>query len=194
MAVSTADHAVVADPGAVLAAARARRAAGRVLVTLARSVAIFVPVFLVATFLTFALRAISGLSPAHIQLGESATPDAVARIEQQWGLDRPFLAQYWTWFTNILHGQLGASWSNGANIAELISNGLAISLSVVTLALIIGVIFGFGLGTLAAVRRTTWIDRAITGFLTVFSVMPPFVVGIVLVTVFAVGLGWLPAA
>ncbi|EIV90750.1 ABC transporter permease [Frankia sp. QA3] len=194
MAVSTADHAVVADPGAALAAARARRAAGRVLVTLARSVAIFVPVFLVATFLTFALRAISGLSPASIQLGESATPDAVARIEQQWGLDRPFLAQYWSWFTDILHGQLGASWSNGTNIAELISNGLAISLSVVTLALIIGVVFGFGLGTLAAVRRTTWIDRTITGFLTIFSVMPPFVVGIVLVTVFAVGLGWLPAA
>ncbi|KJE23445.1 ABC-type dipeptide/oligopeptide/nickel transport system, permease component [Frankia torreyi] len=194
MAVSTADHAAVADPGVALAAARARRAAGRVLVTLARSVAIFVPVFLVATFLTFALRALSGLSPASIQLGESATPDAVARIEHQWGLDRPFLAQYWSWFTDILHGQLGASWSNGTNIAELISNGLAISLSVVTLALIIGVVFGFGLGTLAAVRRTTWIDRAITGFLTVFSVMPPFVVGIVLVTVFAVGLGWLPAA
>ncbi|WP_261564874.1 ABC transporter permease [Frankia gtarii] len=194
MAVSTADRAVVADPGVTLAAARARRAAGRILVTLARSVAIFVPVFLVATFLTFALRALSGLSPAAMQLGESATPDAVARIEQQWGLDRPFLAQYWTWFTDMLHGQLGASWANGTSITELIGNGLTVSLSVVVLALIIGVLFGFGLGTLAAVRRTTWIDRAITGFMTVFSVMPPFVVGIVLVTVFAVGLGWLPAA
>ncbi|THJ30720.1 ABC transporter permease, partial [Candidatus Frankia alpina] len=79
MAVSTADHAVVADPGVALAAAKARRAAGRALVILARSFAIFAPVFLVATFLTFALRAASGLSPATLQLGESATPDAVAR-------------------------------------------------------------------------------------------------------------------
>jgi len=52
----------------------ARRTFGRVLVTLARSIAIFVPVFLVATFVTFALRSLSGLSPARIQLGEEATP------------------------------------------------------------------------------------------------------------------------
>lgn len=194
MAVNTADSLVVSDRRGRVAATRARRAAGRALVTLARSVAIFVPVFLVATFLTFALRAISGLSPAQIQLGENATPDAVARIEHEWGLDRPFLAQYWTWFEGILRGDLGTSWSTSADIDELIGNGLAVSLSVAVLALVIGVLGGFGLGTLAALRRTTWVDRAITGFTTFMSVMPPFVVGIVLVAIFAVGLGWLPAA
>ncbi|AEH10087.1 MULTISPECIES: ABC transporter permease [Protofrankia] len=194
MAVSTAGYAVVPDRRGQVAVARARRAAGRGLVTLARSVSIFVPVFLVATFVTFALRAISGLSPAQIQLGESATPEAVARIERAWGLDRPFLAQYWTWFENILHGDLGVSWANGADIATLIGNGLSISLSVATAALIIGIVGGFALGTLAALRRTTWIDRAITGFTTIISVTPPFVVGIVLVSIFAVGLGWFPSA
>jgi peptide/nickel transport system permease protein len=173
---------------------RARRAVGRTLITIARSIAIFVPVFLVATFVTFALRALSGLSPARIQLGEEATPTAVHRIEQHWGLDRPFLAQYWTWFDNILHGNLGRSWSNGVKVSQLIGDGLTISLSVATLALVIGIVFGFGLGTFAALRRTTWIDRAITAVLTVFSVMPPFVVGIVLVEVFAVGLHWFPSA
>ena len=172
---------------------RARRAAGRTVITLARSVAIFAPVFLVATFVTFALRTLSGLSPARFQLGEEATPAAVHRIEQQWGLDRPFLSQYWAWFDDVLHGNLGRSWSNGVNVSQLIRDGLAISLSVSTLALVIGIVFGFALGTVAAVRRTTWIDRAITGVLTVFSVMPPFVVGIVLVEVFAVGLRWFPS-
>ncbi|HSY15555.1 MAG TPA: hypothetical protein VK816_06180, partial [Jatrophihabitantaceae bacterium] len=86
---------------------RLRRAVGRTLITVARSVAVFVPVFLVATFVTFALRSISGLSPARIQLGEEATPAAVHRIQAQWGLDRPFLAQYWTWFDNVLHANLG---------------------------------------------------------------------------------------
>src|SRR6185437_2339436 len=144
-------------------AIRVRRAIGRTLITLARSVAIFVPVFLVATFVTFSLRALTGLSPAREQLGESATPAAIHRIEQQWGLDRPFLAQYWTWFGDMLHGRLGNSWSNGAPVSELIGDGLTISLSIAALALVIGIVFGFGLGTLAALRRTTWVDRVITG-------------------------------
>ncbi|MBT0769953.1 ABC transporter permease [Kineosporia sp. J2-2] len=173
---------------------RLRRVAWRVLVTLARSVAIFVPVFGVATFVTFALRSVSGLSPARMQLGEQATPEAIARIETQWGLDRPFLAQYWTWLTGILHGDLGTSWSNGVSVSTLIGMGLGVSLSVAALALFIGITFGFGFGALAAVKHTTWIDRSITAVMTVFSVMPAFVVGIVLVAVFAVGFGWFPAS
>ncbi|WP_236794476.1 ABC transporter permease [Amycolatopsis sp. GM8] len=173
---------------------RARRTGGQVLVTLARSVAIFVPVFVVGTFVTFALRGLSGLSPARFQLGEDATPEAIHQLESSWGLDRPFLAQYWSWFTGVLHGNLGTSWSNGADVATLIGLGLGVSLSVALLALVIGVVAGFALGTLAALRRTTWIDRAITGFVTVISTMPAFVVGIVLVEIFAVGLGWLPSA
>jgi peptide/nickel transport system permease protein len=166
----------------------------RVLSTLFRSALIFVPAFLVATFVTFALRAYSGLSPARLQLGEEATPQAVARIEHQWGLDRPFLTQYVSWLNGVLHGRLGNSWSNGAGITTLIGNGFAISLAVATSALVIGVVFGFGLGTLAAVRQGSWIDRGVTAFTTVISVMPAFVVGIVLVEVFAVGLHWLPSA
>lgn len=171
-----------------------RRAAGRVLAVFARSTAIFVPVFLVATFVTFALRALSGLSPANLQLGESATPEAIAQIERQWGLDRPFLTQYFDWFGDLLAGDLGTSWYNGADISRLLIEGATISLSVAGLALLIGVVFGFGFGVLAALRRTTWVDRAITGFMTFISVMPSFVVGIALVGVFAVGLGWLPSA
>jgi peptide/nickel transport system permease protein len=177
-----------------MATDRARRAACRVLVAVGRSVAIFVPVFFVATFVTFALRAMSGLSPARLQLGEDATPEAIRNIETAWGLDRPFLVQYWDWFTGVLHGQLGTSWVNGADIATLIGLGLGVSLSVAVLALVIGVVLGFALGTIAALRRATWVDRAITGFVTVVSVMPAFVVGIVLVAVFAVGLDLLPSA
>jgi peptide/nickel transport system permease protein len=180
--------------GRTVLVTRARRAGGRVLVTLARSIAIFVPVFFVGTLVTFALRGLSGLSPARIQLGEDATPEAIHAIESQWGLDRPFLAQYWSWFTDVLHGQFGTSWVNGADISTLIGLGLGVSLSVAILALVLGVVLGFVLGAVAALRRTTWVDRAITGFLTVISVMPAFVVGIVLVEIFAVGLGWLPSA
>ncbi|PWS48757.1 ABC transporter permease [Streptomyces sp. FT05W] len=176
------------------ATAEARHAAGRVAAALGRSAAIFVPVFLVATFVTFALRSMSGLSPARIQLGEEATPEAIRRVEAEWGLDQPFLTQYGHWFSDVLHGQLGTSWVNGADISTLIGLGLGVSLSVATFALVIGVVAGFVLGTVAALRRTTVVDRAITGFVTLISVMPAFVVGIVLVAVLAVGFGLFPSA
>lgn len=160
----------------------------------ARTVGVFVPVFLVATFVTFALRSLSGLSPARLQLGESATPESIARIEHQWGLDKPFLAQYADWFRGVLSGDLGISWFNGADIGRLLAEGAVVSLSVAGLALVIGVVFGFGFGVLAALRRTSWVDRVITSVMTAISVMPSFVVGIALVGVFAVGLGWFPSA
>ncbi|WP_033288943.1 ABC transporter permease [Amycolatopsis jejuensis] len=168
--------------------------AGRFLGTLARSVGVFVPVFFVATFVTFALRAVSGLSPARLQLGEQATPEAIHALESQWGLDRPFLAQYWTWLTGVLRGDLGTSWVNGADVSTLIGLGLGVSLSIAVTALVVGVVIGFALGTAAALRHRTWLDRAVTGFVTVTSVMPAFVIGIVLVTIFAVGLHLFPAA
>ncbi|NKI42884.1 ABC transporter permease [Streptomyces physcomitrii] len=173
---------------------RTRRALGRLTTVLARTVAVFVPVFLVATFVTFALRSLSGLSPARLQLGEEATPEAIARVEAEWGLDRPFLTQYGDWITGVLHGQLGRSWSNGADISTLIGLGLGVSLSIAFLALLLGGVLGFLLGTLAALKPRSLLDRGVTGFVTVFSVMPAFVVGIVLVTVFAVGLGLFPSA
>ncbi|ALM43349.1 MULTISPECIES: ABC transporter permease [Streptomyces] len=173
---------------------RAGRTVARAAAIVGRSVAVFVPVFLVATFVTFALRSLSGLSPARIQLGESATPQAVAQVEAEWGLDRPFLVQYGDWFAGVLRGDLGTSWTNGADISTLIGLGLSVSLSIALFALLIGVVAGFALGTAAALRPATWLDRSVTGFVTVISVMPAFVVGILLVTVFAVGLGLFPSA
>jgi peptide/nickel transport system permease protein len=176
------------------AVARTRDAVHRALATLTRSITIFVPVFFVATFATFLLRALSGLNPARIELGQAATPEEIARIEKSYGLDRGFFAQYWSWLTGVLHGNLGRSWSNNVAVSTLIRNGLTISLTVATMALAIGIVVGLALGTLAAVRRTTWIDRAVTGFLTGVQVMPAFIIGIILVEVFAVGLNWLPSA
>ncbi|WP_460801120.1 ABC transporter permease [Microbacterium sp. GXF6406] len=160
----------------------------------AHTIVVFVTVFVFATFITFALQGLSGLSPAYLQLGESATPEQVAALEHAWGLDRPFLVQYADWFAGILRGDLGESWYNGASIAGLLASRAAISLSVAGLALTIGIVFGFGLGALAAAFPTSPLDRAITGFTTLISVMPAFVVGIALVAVLAVGLGWFPSA
>lgn len=161
---------------------------------IARILGVFVPVFILGTFLTFLLGHISGLSPAYVQLGESATPEMAAQLEREWGLDQPFLVQYWTWFSSLLQGDLGASWYNNQGVVDLLWGRAVVSLSAAGLALVIGIVVGFALGVLASVTQGSWIDRGITAFTTLISTMPPFVVGIGLVAIFAVGLGWLPAA
>ncbi|MGW6032070.1 ABC transporter permease [Gordonia terrae] len=168
--------------------------ARRVGVTLLRSIGIFIPVFIIATFITFSLQAVSGLSPAYLQAGDNATPELVAQIEHEWGLDRPFLIQYFDWFGAVLRGDLGNSWHNGFPVSEILFDRALISLSIAGLALVIGVVVGLALGGLAASRPTSLLDRSITAFSTLISTMPPFIVGILLVSIFAVGLGWFPAA
>lgn len=166
----------------------------RIGLAILRPFAVFVPVFLLGTFITFLLGTLTGLNPAYVQLGEAATPDAVARLNHQYGLDQPFLVQYWTWFSALLHGSLGSSWIDGISISTLIGQRIVISLSVAALALVIGIVVGAALGGVAAILQTTWVDRAITGFTSLMSVMPPFTVGIILVAIFAVQLKVLPSA
>jgi peptide/nickel transport system permease protein len=184
-----------------IAPARALRARGagslrlkRIGFAILRPFAIFIPVFLFGTFITFLLGTISGLNPAYVQLGDAATPEAVARLNHQYGLDRPFIVQYWDWFTDLLHGSLGVSWVDGISVSTLIGQRIGISLSVAAVALVIGVVIGALFGTLAAVFRTSWIDRTVTAFTSLMSSMPPFTVGIILVAVFAVQLRVLPSA
>lgn len=166
----------------------------RAALALLKPVAAFLPVFLLGTFVTYLLGVLSGLSPAHLQLGESATPAVVARLEHEWGLDRPFLVQYADWFGAILRGDLGRSWYNSHQISDLLAHRAVISLAVASLALTIGVVFGTLLGGLAAWKQASWLDRGITAFTTFVSVMPGFVIGIVLVLVFAVTFKLLPSA
>jgi peptide/nickel transport system permease protein len=149
---------------------------------------------LLGSFFTFLLGALSGLNPATLQLGNGASPAAVHAIQKQWGLNRPFFVQYFDWFGKVLTGNLGRSWANGNSVTTLLAGRAVISLSVAGTALVIGIVVGFGLGALAAHYEATWIDRAVTIFTSTISVMPPFIVGVALIDIFAVSLGWLPAA
>ena len=162
--------------------------------SLGRVLAVTVPVFLIATAVTFVLGAVSGLSPAGRLLGDSATPADVARVNAELGLDRPVVVQYVDWLGHILRGDLGTSWLNGVGVAEQIGQRLEVSLSVAGLALVIGVVAGATLGILAAVYSGSWFDRAVTVVCTVISTLPPFVVGIALIVVFCVLFPLVPSA
>lgn len=166
----------------------------RYVLLIMRPLGVFIPVFILGTFITFLLRDLSGLSPAYLQAGDNATPELIAEIESSWGLDQPFLIQYFTWFTNLLTGDMGNSWYNGVSISEQLWDRATITVSIALLALAIGLSLGVLLGVVAAKYQRSPLDRAITAVTTVISAMPPFVVGILLITFFAIQLGWFPAA
>lgn len=174
--------------------ARLRHAGIAFLRYVVRTVAIVVPVFLFATFITYALGAVSGLSPAGLKLGDAATPADVERVNAQFGLDQNVVARYVDWLGGILRGDLGVSWFNDLAVAPQILQRLEISVSVAGLALAIGIVFGFTLGVLAAISQGSWFDRSVTVFTTVISTLPPFVVAIGLIVVFCVTFPLLPSA
>jgi peptide/nickel transport system permease protein len=152
--------------------------------TAARGIA--VPVLLITSFLTFCLGALSDQKPAEIKLGEAATAADVARIEHELGLDRPLLVQYVAWLGHALQGDLGTSWFTGIPVSTSIAERFPVSLSVALAALVLAILGGSVLGTVAALRRGSLLDRGITVVSTVISTLPPFVVAIVLIVVFGV--------
>ncbi|WP_404477839.1 ABC transporter permease [Novosphingobium sp. BL-52-GroH] len=155
---------------------------------------IAVPVFLVATLITFLLGVVSGLDPAAGIAGDAASPETVARIRADLGLDQPVVVQYLQWMGQVLRGNLGTSWFNGVPATELIVQRLPISLSIAGMALLVGLVLGTGLGLVAGVRNRGRLDRAITLFAAIVSSLPPFVVAFVLILVFSLWLGWLPSS
>ncbi|MFD4652990.1 MULTISPECIES: ABC transporter permease [unclassified Streptomyces] len=163
----------------------APRPLGRVLTTT-------VTVFLLASLLTFALGALSEANPAAAVLGDIATPADIARMEAQFGLDRPLYAQYLSWLSHAIGGDLGVSWFTGVPVADSVAEALPVDLSIAGLALLLAVFIGGGAGIAAALNNGGRIDRTVTLICSVLATLPPFLIGIVLIVVFAVQLGALP--
>jgi peptide/nickel transport system permease protein len=144
------------------------------------------------SFLVFCgMQALPG-NAASAALGRQATPEMVAVLSKQMGLDRPLLERYEKWATGLVHGDLGHS-ATGATVWSTISDRLrnTLALAAATLALLIPL--SLFLGIVAAVRRGGLIDNIVSGTSLVFIAIPEFVIGALLAVVFAVWAGWLPA-
>jgi len=169
----------------------------RVRVALARiggGLAVLVPIVFLSSFMTYCLGALSNSNPAATILGQdAATPAAVARMDKALGLDHPLLVQYWNWLVQAVHGNLGRSYFTQIPVSQSISQRLPVDLSIALLAVILAVIIGGTAGTVAAIRRGGWFDRGVTAVCSVVSTLPAFVVGIILVVLFAVTVHAFPA-
>ncbi len=146
---------------------------------------------MVVTFAFVVLR-LSG-DPAQIILGADAEPEAVDAFRASWGLDDPVWLQYFRYFGAILSGDLGRSMRDGRDAMTLVLERVPATLALTLPALAIKLGLGIPAGMLAALHRNSLLDRAVMALAVAGFTVPSFVLGLLLVLVFAVQLGWLPS-
>lgn len=152
-----------------------------------------VPTLLLASFGVFLLVQLAPGDPAVGLAGENATTEQIQRIREQEGLDRPLLVQYGSWLSDAVRGDLGTSITTRVSVADSIEQALPTTLLLVAGALVVAVVLGVPAGAVAARRANTPADAVISSAASAGAAMPSFWLGLVLVTVFALKLEWLPA-
>lgn len=131
--------------------------------------------------------------PAAVMLGVSATPETIAALRTELGLDRTAIARFLAWIAGLFTGDLGISYAYRVPVAGLIAERIGVTVPLAMLALALAGLIGISLGVLAAARANTKIDAALMGFAQLGLAIPNFWFGILFVLAFSIGLGWFPA-
>ena len=158
-----------------------------------RRLLISIPVLVLVSLLSFAVIWLVPGDPAAVFLDASATPQQLAQMRHQLGLDQPFYLQMLAWYGRILHGDLGRSILLNRSVSEAIVERLPVTLSLTALALVFATLMGVIAGLLAAVRHGGWADQSIMVLALLGLSVPEFWLGLVLIFAFAVRLHWFPA-
>ena len=153
--------------------------------TLIRRGGIGILTLVLVSILVFAATQTLPGNAASAVLLNTATPQRLHALEQQLGLNRPAVEQYWTWLTGVLHGNFGTSLANGSSVGTLVGGRIVNSAVLVVLAGVIGTVLGVGLGVLAAARRDSPLDHVLSVGALAITALPEFVVAVILVIIFA---------
>jgi peptide/nickel transport system permease protein len=152
-----------------------------------------IPVLWGVTFLTFLVINLMPGNAAEALIGAGATPDQVERLQHELNLDHPFLVRYWDWLNGMFHGSLGHSIANDQSVAAILGQRLPVTFELLGYAFVISLVFAIPVAVLAA-RRPNGIGDRVTMLVSMAGLsIPAYVLALVLVLVFAVHLGWLPA-
>ncbi|PZW48694.1 peptide/nickel transport system permease protein [Humitalea rosea] len=151
-----------------------------------------IPVMLVVAFISFAMFAYVG-DPVSIMLGQDFTEAQRTALVHNLGLDRSFLVQFLTFVGNALQGEFGLSYRLGRPVAELIAERAPATLELAFCAAFIAIAIGVPMGVYTGLYRNSWLSRFFLTFSLIGVSLPTFLIGILLILVFAVNLGWLPS-
>jgi peptide/nickel transport system permease protein len=159
---------------------------------LLRRMAAVLPVLLVVSLVVFLILRLAPGDPAAAIAGNNATNDDIAKIRTQLGLDSSIPVQYGIWMGRVLQGDLGYSFYLSKPVTELIAQRIEPTLALALGTVVLAVLVAVPLGTLAAWRLGGWLDRLLSGFSVAGFSIPVFVIGYLLIYLFAIRLEWLP--
>ena len=153
-----------------------------------------IPVFIVVTIVIFfMIRLIPG-DPAAVMLGSKATPEALASMREKMGLNEPVVTQFGIFGKDLCHFDLGTSIKYNQPVASLIRSKFLVTAALTLVSTIFSVLFSFSLGYIGGMKKDKWQDQIIR-VISLFGLSAPtFWIGLLLLTVFAVNLGWLPVS
>lgn len=159
---------------------------------LLRRVAATIPVMFTVAVMVFLMLRLTPGDPAAVIAGDNATSEQIEVIRTRLGLNEPVVTQFFIWLSNILRGELGESFFFRKTVFELIGERLEPTMSLAFLTIVIAICVAIPLGVLAAYKQGTWVDRLVMGFSVIGFSVPVFVIGYLLIYVFAIQLGWFP--
>ena len=145
-------------------------------------------VLLIVTVITFALLRLIPGNPAIAVMGPQAyrNPAAIAQFDRVYGFNKPWYGQYWLWLDNLLHFRIGYSWKLNQSVASLLGNHLPKTVFLVGVSIVLALLFAIPIGMAQAVRRNRFVDHFFNGFSTIFYAMPAFLLGLLLILIFAI--------
>ena len=149
-------------------------------------------VMVVVAFIAFMLFQYVG-DPVVFLLGQDAKPDQIAQLRSDLGLDQPFFIQYWHFLANAMQGEFGLSLRQGAKVSRLIGERFPATMELALVAAGLSLIVGIPMGVYAALKRNTFISHVFMTLSLIGVSLPTFLIGILLILIFAVGLGWFPS-
>lgn len=159
-----------------------------------RRLLLLLPVFFAVSLVIFLIIHLVPGDPIDNLVRIGATPEQKADLTAKYGLDKPLAQQYLAWLSNLLVGDLGNAIVMRRPVTSLIAQNIWYSLALGSMALVFSTVVGVAAGALAAVFRDSILDRAIMGWVLLGSTIPSFWLGLLLILVFAVQLGWFPVS
>ena len=161
-------------------------------VYLGRRLLATVPVVLIVAVLIFLMLRLTPGDPAAVIAGEAATSAQIAEIREKLGLSGSIVTQFLIWASHALQGDFGESFFYKKTVSALIADRLEPTLALSLLTIVLATLIAVPLGTLAAYKQGSWLDRGVMGLSVAGFSVPVFVIGYVLIYIFSLKLGWFP--